>query len=288
MNVRPLRPSPKPGVRRTSTQRAFSPLCGVLVAALSAATLLAAQQPKDPLKNENVVAMVKAGIDDATIVKLIGAGGTRLDASPDALIALKGAGVSDRVIGAIVAAGRSDPGASGNGLYPRPEEVGVYVNVRERLVPLKIEMINWRQGGILKSMATAAATAGMAATRGHLNGLVNKPMSALRLPSAPTPEFLIYCPDGTAAEEYQLLRFWEKRDRREFRLATGGIVHASSGADMNAIKVDIDRLGPRFYRVTPSYPLQAGEYGFLPPGAALSSSAASSGKIYTFAVKAVK
>ena len=68
----------------------------------------------------------------------------------------------------------------------------MYVNLRERLVPLKVEIITWREGGVLKSMATAAATAGFAASRGHVNALVNKPMSALRLESSPAPEFIIY------------------------------------------------------------------------------------------------
>jgi hypothetical protein len=276
-------------MRSTPNHRAwFSRLLAFLAAAISAAAILDAQQSKEPLKNDNVVAMTKAGIDDPTIIKMIEAGGTDFDASPDALIGLKNAGVSNRVIEAIVSAARSNAGTSSKGLYPQPDEIGVYVNLRERLVPLKVEIITWREGGVLKSMATAAASAGLASTRGHLNGLVNKPMSALRLESSPVPEFLIYCAEGTSAEEYQLLSFWEKKDRREFRLATGGIVHASSGADMNVVSVDIVRLGPRFYRVKPSYPLQKGEYGFLPPGAALSASAASAGKIYTFAIKAAK
>jgi hypothetical protein len=121
-------------------------------------------------------------------------------------------------------------------------------------------------------------------SRGHLNGLVSRPMSVTRLQPSPAPEFIIYSPEGVAADEYQLLRFWEKTDRREFRIVTGGVVHESTGAEMNAVKVEIDRLGPRFYRILPAYPLQQGEYGFLPPGAAQSASAASSGKIYTFAI----
>jgi hypothetical protein len=251
----------------------------VLAVAFSTATILSAQESKEPIKNDRVVAMTKAGIDDATIVKVIEAGGTEWDASPAALIALKSAGVSNRVIDAIVSAAHSKSGTA-NGLYARLEEIGVYVNLRERPVPLRIEIINWRSGGALKQALTWS--------RGHLNGLVNKPLSALRLEPSPSPEFIIYCPEGASAEEYQLLRFWEKRDRREFRLTTGGVVHASSGADMNAMQVDIDRLGPRLYRVTASYPLQAGEYGFLPPGAALSASAASAGKIYTFAITGTK
>lgn len=289
MSAKPLGPSITLGMPCPSKRRVFSPrLLAVLVAAFSAASILDAQQSKEPLKNENVVAMTKAGIDDPTIIKMIEAGGTAFDTSPHALIALKNAGVSNRVIDAMVSVTRPTADPSSGSLYPQPEEIGVYVNLRERLVPLKIEIITWRQGGVVKSIVTGAATAGIAGTRGHLNALVNKPMSALRLESSPTPEFIIYSPEGTSAEEYQLMRFWEKRDRREFRLATGGIIHASSGAEMNALKVDIDRLGPRFYRVKPSYPLQKGEYGFLPPGAALSASAASAGKIYTFAIKAAK
>jgi hypothetical protein len=260
----------------------------VLAVAFSAVTIFGAQQPKEPIKNENVVAMTKAGIDDATIVKMIEAGGTEFNTSPSAVIALKNAGVSNRVIDAMVSAARPNVTTAANGLYQQPEEVGVYVNLRERLVPLRIEIITWRSGGVLKSLLTTAASAGFAGSRGHLNGLVNTPMSPVRLEFAPSPEFIIYCPEGASPEEYQLLRFWAKRDRREFRLETGGVIHASSGADSNARTVDVDRLGPRFYRVTPSYPLQKGEYGFLPPGAAVSANAASAGKIYTFAIKAAK
>lgn len=277
MNAKPICSAVDFGVRPMFAAGAsFCAALTVLAIAFSAATILGAQQPKEPLKNDGVVAMTKAGIDDATIVKMIEAGGTEFDTSPDALIALKNAGISSRVIDAIVSTARPKAGTSTGGPYPEPEETGVYVNLGERLVPLKIEIINWRTGGVVKQMLTWS--------RGHLNALVNKPMSVLRLESSPTPEFLIYCPEGASAEEYQLLRFWEKKDRREFRLETGGVVHAERGAGMNALNVDVDRLGPRFYRVKPSHPLQSGEYGFLPPGAAVSASAASAGKIYTFAI----
>jgi hypothetical protein len=218
--------------------------------------------------------MTTAGIEEATIVKLIETVRTQFDTSAAALITLKNAGVGNRVIDAIVSAGLRKAGTPLSGLYPQPEDVGVYVNLRERLVPLKVEIITWRSGGVLKRALTFS--------RGHLNGLVHQPMSALRLDSS--LEFIVYCAEGVSAEEYQLLRFWEKKDRREFRLVTGGVIHASSGAAMNAVKLDIDKLGSRLYRIKSSYPLPKGEYGFLPPGAVLSASAASGGKMYTFGV----
>jgi hypothetical protein len=273
MNARTLRSLMNAEVRQALAVLAF---------AFSTATPLYGQADtsQKALRNESIVDLTKAGIDEATIVKLIGASLTKFDTSPVALIALKNAGVSNVVIDAMVTAELPKAAAPPSSAYPYPQEVGVYVNQREQLVPLRVEIITWRTGGVVKQQLTLS--------RGHINAMVGQPMSALRLhPSS--FEFVIYCPEGVAPEEYQLLRFWEKKDRREFRVVTGGVVHATSGAAMNAVKLDVvERLAPRLYRVTPRYPLQKGEYGFLPPGAALSASAASSGKIYTFAVLATK
>jgi hypothetical protein len=243
----------------------------VLACGLGTVTVLGAHRQNDPLKNQTLIEMTRAGISDDTIVKLIETDKGDFDTSPAALVALKNAGVSDRVIEAILSIRRQKPGVSG--LYPQPDEIGVYANVRERLVQLRVEIISWRTGGVLKKSLLS---------RGHLNGQVMKPVSPIRLDSS--PEFIVYCPEGVVAEEYQLLRFWEKRDRREFRITTGGIFHASSGADMNDLTFDVMKLGTRLYLVTPSVPLAKGEYGFLPPGAVASASAASAGKMYTFGV----
>ena len=225
---------------------------------------------QETLRNQNIVEMKKAGIDDAAVLKLIQSSSSSFDTSVAALVALKQAGVSDKVIEAIIAV-RSGTAAGGNGLFDIPEESGVYVNLRERLVPLKIEIVTWRTGGELKRLY---------GNRGHLNGVVSKPLSTLEVDSR--PDIIIRVPEGVAAEEYQLLRLWKKDDRREFRIITGGVFHATSGPDDNLVNVEVERLGPRAYRIRPSLPLQNGEYGFLSPVA--SSSVASSGKIYTFSV----
>jgi hypothetical protein len=252
--------------------------------AVTCSTIVAsdAQQQKDTLTNDDLIRMTRAAVEEGTILKLIESTPPAFDTSAAAVIALKNAGVSDRVIHAAVAASQGTLIGQSGGLYPRPEEIGVYVNLRERLVPLKVEIITWREGGVAKKAATSVLSPFQ--TRGHVNASVFKPMSPLRLDGR--PEFIVHCADGTVAEEYQLLRLWEKKDRREFRIATGGIFHASSGAAMNAFEVTIERVGVRLYRITPKLPLPPGEYGFLPPGAFLSASAASSGKLYTFGVLA--
>ncbi len=225
-------------------------LLAILAITSATTTTLAAQQQTTALTNADLIRMTQAGIEEATIVKLVESSPVAFDTSASAIIALKNAGVGDRVIHAAVAAGNASLQAQSAGLYPRPEEIGVYVNLREQLVPLKVEVVTWRGGGVAKQM--------LLGTRGHVNASVFKPMSPVRLESR--PEFIVHCAEGTVAEEYQLLRLWGKKDRREFRIVTGGVFHASSGAGMNAVEMTIERVGVRLYRLTPALPLSPGEY----------------------------
>lgn len=67
---------------------------------LAMCTLLTAQQP---LNNEGVIKLVKAGLSDDLIVNTINTQPSNFDASPDGIIALKTAGASDKVVNAVVA-----------------------------------------------------------------------------------------------------------------------------------------------------------------------------------------
>jgi hypothetical protein len=58
------------------------------------------------LQNQDVIKMVKAGLDDALIIAKIGSSKCQFDTSTDALIQLKQSGVSAAVLKAVVAAGR--------------------------------------------------------------------------------------------------------------------------------------------------------------------------------------
>jgi len=83
--------------------KATALLTSLLLFVLSA-TLLALGQTKKPLTNDDVVQMVKAGFDEATIVKAIQANETNFDASVDALVALRTAGASKPIIDAMLEA----------------------------------------------------------------------------------------------------------------------------------------------------------------------------------------
>jgi hypothetical protein len=240
-------------------------------------------QGKPPLQNGQIVEMVKAGFDQETIVSVIDTSPTNFDTSVQGLVMLKNSGVNGKVIRAMIlksSSGNTPSSAPQQSSGSNPShlslEIGVYSRREGTLVEVPPEVATWKTGGFMKSVAT------MGLTKGHVNGVVTDPHSRTRL-SLPI-EFVIVTVEGTSVVEYQLLKLKRKKNRREFRAMTGGIIHASGGAQKNVVRFDYEKTAPRTYKVKlPS--LEIGEYGFLAPGAAMSASAASIGKIYTFGLE---
>ena len=247
-----------------------------------------------PLNNQDVIQMAKLKFDDATIVKTIQVHDTNFDLSVPALVKLKEAGVTQTVIQAML----SKPNDGTKALPPDHssytvtsvspvsanllEEVGVFVREQGKLHAMEPEIVHWRTGGVLKSMATVGLD------KGHINGTITGPHSNLKLtsPRYMSPdvlEFYVHCVEGGSAAEYQLLHLWEKGDRREFRSVTGGVLHASGGAQDNVVHFDYEKVEPRIYTIKVPR-LSVGEYGFLAPGASESANTASQGKMYTFEI----
>jgi len=246
--------------------------------------LLVAQ---DALTNDSVVKMLKAGLSEDLVVAAINSKPGNYDTSVDGMIALKSAGASDKVISAIVLKGTgaapapamaAPAAATGSGLPPGIDEVGVYYQDKTGAwTALMPEVVNFKTGGVLKSLATNGLIKGD--INGHLQGPTAK--TVLTLPVT----FAVYVPEGTAITEYQLLRLRPSGGQsREFRSITGGIVHASGGAARDAVAFDSTKLAPRVYTITLKQDAGKGEYGILPPGATSSSNMASGGKMYTISV----
>ena len=156
-----------------------------------------------------------------------------------------------------------------------PNEIGVYAKQKDNWIEVLPEVVNWKTGGVMKSVATVGVV------KGDVNGHVNGESSRSRVTSP--IELLIVVPDGTAITEYQLLRLHQHSSGREFRTVTGGVFHVSGGATRDLLPFDGTKVSGRTYKVMLSA-LSTGEYGFLPPGAFRSSNEASSGKIYSFRV----
>lgn len=241
-----------------------------------------AQQLSKRLTNQDVIELVAAGLsDDVVIDKIHATQGTDFDTSVSALKALKAASLSDTVIRAMINphpeiravdnARLSAPAIENDGL---PEEVGVYVALNGKLSEVEPEIVGWQTGGVIKSKVT------LGLDKGHVNGKIMKPASPLQIASPVV--FVIKALEGTSVTEYQLLKLYKKGDRREFRAITGGVFHASGGAERNDLTFRPEKIASRTWRIRLE-DLGVGEYGFLPPGVS-SASIASNGKMYTFGV----
>lgn len=258
----------------------YKGIAGCVLAFTLIATLGSGQQLSKKMTNQDIIDLVGLGMSDAVVLdKIHAADATDFDTSIPALKKLKAAKVSDELIRAMInphpaAAANAPPAEVTADPAGLPTDVGVYVTMKGKLTEVEPEVVGWQTGGMLKSIATGGLT------KGHVNGKVMKAKSGLQIPNP--AEFIIRTPEGTSVTEYQLLRLDEKDDRREFRAMTGGIIHASGGAERNAITFNPEKIAGRTWRVNLT-DLKKGEYGFLPPGVN-SASISSSGKLYTFGV----
>lgn len=238
------------------------------------------------LTNDAIVKMAKAGLGEEILLSTVNAQPGKYSTAADDLIALKKAGVSDKVIAAMIAKSSAPSGAApaaspaaapaasaapGGGLV---NEVGVYYLKGDAWIDLPPEVVNFKTGGVLKSIGTAGIVKGD--VNGHVNGDHSK--TSVKSPVS----LLVYTPEGTAITEYQLLRLRESKDSREFRTVTGGVMHVSGGATRDVVPFESKKLAPRTYEIIlPN--LGAGEFGLLPPaGSDSTSSSGRIGKLYTF------
>jgi hypothetical protein len=248
--------------------------------------LLVAQQT---LNNDAVVKLVKAGLSDDLIVSTINASPGTYNTSTDGLIALKAAGVGDKIVTAIVMKA-SGPVAGVPAPIPSPvpvvasnipagvDSIGVYYQAKDgSWQEVVTETVTRKTGGFLKSMATDGLI------KGDINGNLKGATSRLKL-TLPA-NFILYVPEGRSPGEYLLVRFRAHEKDREFRSATGGVFHASSGAARDSIDFDSKKIAPRVYRIVLGQDLGKGEYGFLAPtDTGNLGNVAGSGKMYTFSV----
>jgi len=245
---------------------------------LALAFLASAQET---LTNDSVAKMVKAGLGEGLIVSMIQNQSGKYTLTPDGLVKLKEQGVPDKVLAAMVAKGSGGAPSSSesanaepaSGDVPQNIELGVYFKKAGKWAEMLPDVVNWKTGGVMKSIATAGVV------KGDVNGHIEGPHS--RNSVASPVEVLIYAPEGVAITEYQLLRLRDNKGSREFRTVTGGVMHVSGGATRDLVPFEGKKIATRTYKVLlPN--LGAGEYGFLPPGAVTSASSASLGKMYSF------
>jgi len=254
---------------------------------VAAANLLGPTEPISflgqgkPFTNDDVLKMVRAGFDPATIVEAIGSSVPGFDTSADALVALKEAGVSEEIIVTMLAATRpkTSPPTPDNKEDGLPEEVGIYFEEDGIYVPLPVEPVEWRSG-----FFGGTTTIG-SLTKTKLNARLPSLHSPLELSG--DPEFLVVSPQEVVAIDYRLIRARDAKDKREFRVVfqvlRGGLWVAEGGSGEEKVPFQAEQLGPQKFRLKLPR-LAEGEYGFLPPTTGGNKSTLSVAKMYTFRV----
>jgi hypothetical protein len=260
--------------------------CGIFATALCLMVASLPCQAQQAMDNDAIMKLAKSGLSEDLIVQTINASPGHYNTGTDALIALKTAGITDKEIGAMLSKNANPSGAapataavtSASAIPPGVTDVGVYYQDKTgQWNDVLSEVVNYKTGGVLKGIATGGIV------KGDLNGNIAGKESRLKLESP--VNVIIYVMEGQSPTEYQLLRLRPNSDNREFRSKTGGVVHQSTGASRDLIDFEAKKIAPRVYQVTLPPTIGKGEYGFLPPGTMNSqSSAASSGKIYTFSL----
>jgi hypothetical protein len=237
------------------------------------------------------------GISDELMISYVRSRGHAYQLTAEQVIRLKDGGVDDSVIKALMGEGAANPAplpsptpvaTAPASLSIRPDaitksepllpnEIGVYAKQRGEWIEVLPEVVNWKTGGVVKNLATVGVV------KGDVNGHILGNTSRTRCSTG--TQFLIVVPEGTSVTEYQLLRLRANSNNREFRTVTGGVFHVSGGAARDLVPFEGSKAGPRSYVVTIPNALPPGEYGFLPPGAILSSNLGSAGKINSFRVQ---
>ena len=282
-----------------------------LFAALLACALPIAASA-ETLNNATVVTLVKAGLGDEAIIAKIKATPGHFDLSTDQIISLKQEGVPSSVIAAMLSGGANPPGTATSIDSPdwrMPHPAGIYLYKGE--------------GGSAQMARIDPTTANQTKTGGMLGymmtgGLVSIKMKSV-IPnaharvngSAARPEFYFYFDEAntslshgantgsflagpavtiTSPNEFSLVRFDVKDNRREARVGSFNIAGSKSGImDKDRIAFSYDRVGPGVFRVKPDTDLAPGEYGFLYSMSAGSTSGMYSGgvmsaRVFDFAV----
>jgi hypothetical protein len=258
-------------------------------------------QEKKPFTNGDVLQMTKSEFPPPTIVKAIEANDTNFDVSVQALTELKNAGVSQSVIDAMLAAEAKKHGAASEAKPantpppdpndPRsPHESGIYWLAKHGAASrmVRVEASSYPAQKAKPGFGSATVKAAVSA-----------PHAALRIGDA-SPEFWFYfdekstglsqTPSGaTKPEDFVLAKMEMKSKDRELVVAKatafGGLSNGVRSED--TIAVDVQKVAPGIYKVTPVKPLSQGEYCFLPSGGA-GAFVGYGGRVYDFGIDQAK
>lgn len=245
----------------------------LILAVLFTVRVAATAQPKEVLRNTDIVSMLKLGLSEDIVLSKIQTTPNDFDMSTNMLLALQKDKVPNNVITAMMAAAQ-DPGRKVQNLSDPTADrpAGIYYN---------------KPDGGMASLEYTNYTSGQtdAAAQHLVSGLINAKHSLMiggkssRQVFKETPVFHFYTEalDGSAFSGYGVaspnsfacVKFTVNKNSRKLIVGKSSALGSESGIDEKAaVEFRFEEISPgsKVYKVTFPSTLEPGEYGFIHTG----------------------
>jgi hypothetical protein len=267
---------------------------------------------QEPLTNDSVVKLVKAGLSEDVILSMVKGQPAKYTVTPDDLIALKNAGVPDKVVAAMVektAAGRGTGATLAAGTVSAgdpndpmsPHDSGIYLYAKDRNGDYKLTILEQaayqgsKTGGILASSLTYGLR------KAKMKAVIPGQHASIRTPDS-RPIFYFYFEDKAAGlgkggfgagavsnpNQFALVKLEITKSSRQTIIGEFGALGASTGThEKSMVTFKSERVRSGLYKVVPNAAMDAGEYCFLVSQVnmgAFGAGASGAAQIFDFAV----
>ena len=253
---------------------------------LASLLTLSAFAQTETLTNDEVIAMLNAGLTPTVIVNKIRTSKTKFDLSTRELIRLKQAGLTEDILTAMQ--GYSESTDAGQ-LAQRSREVSTRVanDPNDPMTKHDIGIYLYAEHGNEKKMTelepvavTSGRAAGMAGTRLTYGLWMTKNKIKIAGSSAnfqtrePQPVFYFYLNEKDRSmttvkyfpanvNQFQMVKFSVKGKGREITVGKSNSYSSKTGIpDDDLVEFSYEKVGDGIFKVTPKKVLKAGEYGF--------------------------
>lgn len=219
---------------------------------------LTAAAADKPLTNEDIVALVKAGFDDDTIITKINASGrSKIDTSAQALIALKSAGVSKRIIDATL----TSPPPQGTASRPALGHSSSASASSQRSADVQLVT----SSGTFELASIAGSPSATYIGIGFLTWLnFEEPNAAVRTKDRAF-SILVRSKDKPSSR-YFIVRVDVNDHDRSVKMGKASMFTASAPTTPDrgwTFAYDAEEQSEGLWRLSPRKPMMAGEYGLL-------------------------
>jgi hypothetical protein len=254
------------------------------------------------LTNDTVISLVRAGLGPEAIQAKIAESRGSFDTSTNALIALKQAGVPDGVIAAMLKRSSSAvaPNAVADNSNPDPlvpHAPGIYVldprgggrmTRIDATVSNQLKTSNLWGYALTSGISSLKMKAVIPNATARVRAWTRKPVfyfyfNQNSLLTAINEFSAGFAAAATSPNEFSLIRFDSKKDRREASVASVNLFSGmkSGISDKARVSFTYEDVAPGVFRVTPNADLPPGEYGFL---YSIGAQAGSTARIFDFSV----